>query len=185
MPSYPSGGLFFCRYHLSMIAALSLVLIASMVQGEQPPLPQQLKQIEFLRGKWEGVQVYSNRGSEKAVVNLSCIKDVGNRYYRFSHSAKGMGFRDTAILLTFDTSDGKYKAWLFNSVGPGAVEMSGDLKGKDLILTTKLVDYPSIGKAILKTTWTNSSEKELLYKLEMKKGDNWVTAENGQFNRLR
>lgn len=159
-----------------------LVCVALAISGAlalaQPPAIQPadaLNKIAFLQGNWAGKQNFNTNGGPAMVGDATDRIELGiaGKYLceMLSTTLPGRKPTDTRHFISFDRQTGKYTAWWFNDTAYHPTQLSGDLTGNKLVLTS---DASAPGP-LLRATYENPSPDKLNFHLEMKNGDAWTS----------
>jgi hypothetical protein len=87
-------------------------------------------------------------------------------------------------MTSYDPVKKQYMAYWFDSMGPGALEMWGSLKGQTLILVSKPIAIPGMpGKHAFRATNSLKGAGKLFMRIEMNSGKGWGTMIEGMMTR--
>jgi hypothetical protein len=155
-----------------ILIAASGVLAFGQHQDVQPA--DALIKLSFMQGDWAGKQDF-NTGSEPAMVGDATDRiemGIANKYLceMLSTTLPGRKPTDTRHFISYDRQTQKYTAWWFNDTSYHPTQLSGDLAGNKLVLTSD----SSASGPMLRATYESPSADRLTFLLEMKSGENWT-----------
>ncbi|MBS1721608.1 MAG: DUF1579 family protein [Armatimonadetes bacterium] len=163
-----------------MKAALSLTFalapMLTMAQGHDLKPADTLKGLGFMKGQWVGKQEFNTGGDPMVGDATNTISEaIGGRYLeeRLSTTLTGRPPSDTRHFVTYDPKAGVFRAWWFNDSSNGAMELEGKLEDAKLVLTSKPTETGAGPSMVLRATYDGSTADTLVYKLELKQGENW------------
>ena len=158
---------------MKLVVFFLTVCAAAMTYSQQPaPASDPLNSLSFMKGDWAGKQKFNNPGGPAMAGDATDRVEIGigGRYLceMLSTTMPGRNPTDTRHFISYDKASGKYAAWWFNDTGTRPTELTGELSGNKLVLTS------SSSGPVLRATYESPSENTLTYLLEMKQGDTWV-----------
>jgi hypothetical protein len=155
-------------------ALFACVATASLCQSPASPAPDPLSSLAFMQGDWAGKQDFNNQGGAAMVGDATDRIEVGiaGKYLceMLSTTLPGRKPTDTRHFISYDKQSGKYTAWWFNDTSTHPTELTGDLIGGRLVLSS---DSSAPGP-VLRATYESPSADKLTFLLEMKAGDGWT-----------
>jgi Protein of unknown function (DUF1579) len=159
---------------MKLIVCFLVVCAAAMSYSQQqtPPSPDGLTSLSFMKGDWTGKQNFDTGGGPPMIGEATDRIEIGiaGKYLceMLSTTMPGRKPTDTRHFISYDKQSGKYTAWWFNDTGTRPTELTGDLTGNKLVLTSN-----SPGP-VLRATYESPSETTLTFLLEMKQGETWT-----------
>lgn len=170
------------RMRNSILSVLLVFSAALSVAQEDPsmmmPPPPELNQLWFLLGDFEGpIKMSMNPGAPplETQAKVKAVKTLGGMWLELFHSFDMEGTEMTGrMLLTYEPSKKKYVSYWFDSAAPGAMTMTGSVKGQTLIMISDPVEMPGMpGKVTFRATWSMKSATDVKFVLEMKTAGKW------------
>lgn len=158
----------------------SCVLLFAMI-GCVPAFCQQspatqtdgLSKLAWMRGDWAGHQAFNTNGGAAMVGDATDRIEVGiaGKYLceMLSTTLPGRKPTDTRHFISYDPKTNLYTAWWFNDTSIRPMELSGELTGNKLVLTSN----PAAPGPLLRATYENPPDGTLTFLLEMKAGESW------------
>jgi len=160
------------RFVVCLLAAFG----ALSAMGQQPtkPAADGLNGLSFMKGDWTGQQDFNTQGGPamvgKATDNISVCIEAKYVCEMLSTTLPNRKPTDTRHFISFDKKTGKYTAWWFNDTSTRPMELTGEVSGNKLVLTS---DASAPGP-VLRATYEQTPEDKLTFQLEMKQGDSWM-----------
>jgi hypothetical protein len=169
--------------------ALCLGAVFASAQVFDDSSAAEMEKIEWLLGDWKGTMKFSGMGPEATEdeATISVTKCLGGNYIQGVHKSKlPFGEMEGLNLISFDPREKKFKAHWFDSYSAGAMEMSGDLEGNRLVMTSKpMLTAPGEPEGVFRATWTKKSETEVDFLLEFRPvtAEEWEKAIEGTYHK--
>jgi len=156
---------------------MCLLFVASGVVAMAQPAATQadgLSKLAWMRGDWAGHQDFNMQGGQAMVGDATDRIDVGiaGKYLceMLSTTLPGRKATDTRHFISYDPKTNLYTAWWFNDTSIRPMELSGELTGNKLVLTSN----PAAAGPLLRATYENPPDGTLTFLLEMKTGESWT-----------
>lgn len=172
---------------MKRIAVLLLIIASSFGFSQEmiPPLPTaELKAVEFLNGNFKGDLSFSfGPETTKGTGSIKSEMVIGGRFNRAMHTynmGEGMPTMEGMQMLTFDPGKKKYVSQWYDSTGPGAMEMTGDLKDGTLTLVGSMEAEGQ--KMTMRATYKKTSDG-FSFLLEMQQGTTWQKLMEGAYKK--
>lgn len=162
---------------MKILLSMGLALTAAPAFAQQPAIApaDALAKLSFMQGNWAGKQNFNNQGGPAMVGDATDRIELGiaGKYLceQLSTTLPGRKPTDTRHFISYDKQSGKYTAWWFNDTSYHPTQLTGDLTGNKLVLTS---DSSAPGP-VLRATYENPSPDKLTFQLEMKSGDAWTS----------
>lgn len=162
---------------MKFLVCVALAMSGALAFAQPPAIPpaDALNKIAFMQGNWAGKQNFNTSGGPAMVGDATDRIELGiaGKYLceMLSTTLPGRKPTDTRHFISFDRQTGKYTAWWFNDTAYHPTQLSGDLTGNKLVLTS---DASAPGP-LLRATYENPSPDKLNFQLEMKNGDTWTS----------
>jgi hypothetical protein len=161
-----------------ILLVLSSALAFSQQRAGQPAIQQPadaLNKLAFMQGNWVGKQNFNTDGGPAMVGDATdrIESGIAGKYLceMLSTTLPGRKPTDTRHFISFDKQTGKYTAWWFNDTSYHPTQLTGDLTGNKLVLTS---DASAPGP-VLRATYENPTPDKLTFQVEMKNGDKWTS----------
>lgn len=168
----------------TLLLCLSAPLFA---QETMAPVPDEMKQTDYLVGHWEGtMKMPTGPGTDMSMKGtIDVDKVLGGRYVREMHKFTGGGMGDMSgmLMLTYDPVAKNWSGWWFDSTAPGAMEMAGQQTGNATVMTSKPTKMAGQTDMVMRSTWTKLSDTKVSFKLEIQEGDKWTVFMSGDFEK--
>ena len=142
--------------------------------AQMPPVPAELKEVDYMTGHWEGDMTM---GEMKMKAKMDCDKVLGGRYIQQMHKYSGQGSPEMSgmMLLSYDENAKNWIGWWYDSTATGTLEMKGALDAGTITLTSQPTEMPGMGKVVMRSIWTKVSDTHMKLKVEMQSGTEWTT----------
>jgi len=151
--------------------------------------PKEVKNLEsFFVGEWKGKITMTEPDGKSTTADSTIAGKMSlvGRYIESSHTFNVPGMKwEGMMLATYDADAKTYKAWWFDSMAAGSMEMSGPLTGNKLVMTSKPIDMPGMAGMIMRATWEKVTDKSYKFLLEMKQGEGWATVISGKYDKVK
>ncbi|HLY39569.1 MAG TPA: DUF1579 family protein [Terracidiphilus sp.] len=155
---------------------LLLEMLACTLAFCQQPASNQadgLSKLAWMQGDWAGHQAFNTNGGPAMVGDATDRIEVGiaGKYLceMLSTTLPGRKPTDTRHFISYDPKTNLYSAWWFNDTSIRPMELSGELTGNKLVLTSN----PAAPGPLLRATYENPPDGTLTFLLEMKTGESW------------
>ncbi|HTX74721.1 MAG TPA: DUF1579 family protein [Terracidiphilus sp.] len=161
---------------MKFVVCLLAALGALSAMGQQTPKPAAdgLNNLSFMEGEWAGQQNFNTQNGKPmvgdATDNIAVCIEGKFVCEMLSTTLPNRKPTDTRHFISFDKQTGKYTAWWFNDTSVRPMELTGDVSGNKLVLTS---DASAPGP-VLRATYELTPENKLTFLLEMKQGDSWT-----------
>jgi hypothetical protein len=174
---------------ITALLALSVAAFAGAQEMMDMTPPKEVKNLEaFFAGEWKGTITMTEPDGKSTTSTSTIIGKVSlaGRYIESRHKFAVPGMTWEGMhLATYDADAKTYKAWWFDSMAAGSMEMSGPLTGNKLVMTSKPTDMPGMPGMIMRATWDKTTAKSYNFLLEMKQGEGWVTVISGKYEKVK
>jgi hypothetical protein len=134
-----------------------------------------LAKLAFMEGDWAGKQNFNTDGGAAMVGDAtdSISLGIAGKYLceMLSTTLPNRKPTDTRHFISFDKQSGKYTAWWFNDTSYHPTQLTGELTGNKLVLTSGA----SGSGPVLRATYEGSTPDKLTFQLEMKNGESWTS----------
>jgi hypothetical protein len=161
------------KFLVCVVLAACGVLAFAQQQPMQPA--DALHKLSFMEGEWSGKQNFNTNGGPAMVGDATDRIELGiaGKYLceMLSTTLPGRKPTDTRHFISYDRQTGKYTAWWFNDTAYHPTELTGDLDGTKLVLTSAA----SAPGPLLRATYESPTADKLTFLLEMKNGDTWTS----------
>jgi len=162
---------------MKFLVGVVLAASGALAFGQQQPMQpaDALHKLSFMDGDWSGKQNFNTNGGPVMVGDATDHIELGiaGKYLceMLSTTLPGRKPTDTRHFISYDRQTGKYTAWWFNDTAYHPTQLSGDLTGNKLVLTSDA----SAPRPLLRATYENPSPDKLTFQVEMKNGDAWTS----------
>lgn len=168
----------------SILAALAFVsaFSAPSLGDRQDPMllppPKELKALSFMKGEWDADLNMFEPGKKAPTPfkgTVTTADALNGMWIETRHDSDMGGMPMKGLQMTsYDAGKKQYMAYWFDSMGPGGLELWGNLKGQTLILVSKPVEIPGMpGKHAFRATTSLKGAGKLHFRLEMNSGKGW------------
>lgn len=168
-----------------LFAAVAAIIANAQMMGSKPPA--ELAKVNFMLGTYRGTETMSGMGGPptKTQSTITTVKKLNGHYYSGEHVMKmKQGKMEGMHMLTYDPAKKAYVAYWFDSEAAGAMEMTGNFVGKSLVMTSKAMEMPGMGRQTFRATWTPSGTRAMTFKLEaMGQDGKWATFITGNYRK--
>jgi hypothetical protein len=148
---------------LAMIQQSPETKPAQAQEAKAKPGASEMKRLGFYVGNWTYTETYPKsamapRGATNTGVYTSKLGPGGNSLLNTFHSKGPAGDFEGMLVLTWDMTESKYKAYIFGDSFPGAIVETGAFEGDKLVFRGEL---PAGGTKlqIRNVTWLEQSGK--------------------------
>jgi hypothetical protein len=140
---------------LAMIGQSPETKSAQAQEAKAKPGAAEMKRLGFYPGEWTYTETYAN-GAVNHGTYTSKLGPGGNSLLNTFHSQGPVGDFEGMLVYTWDSVEGKYKAYVFSGDLPGALIETGAFEGEKLVLHGELGG----GKVLMRNvTWMASPGK--------------------------
>src|SRR5258707_643484 len=105
---------------------------ASAAAHAVKPGAAEMERLKFYLGEWDYTETYPNGGKNTGVYT-SKLGPGGNSLINSFHSQGPVGEFEGLMVMTWDTKEKSYKAYVFGNDFPGAMVETGQFEGDTLI----------------------------------------------------
>jgi len=148
---------------LAMIQQSPETKPAQAQEAKAKPGASEMKRLGFYVGNWTYTETYPKsamapQGATNTGVYTSKLGPGGNSLLNTFHSKGPAGDFEGMLVLTWDMTESKYKAYIFGDSFPGAIVETGAFEGDKLVFRGEL---PTGGTKlqIRNVTWLEQSGK--------------------------
>jgi len=148
---------------LAMIQQSPETKPAQAQEAKAKPGASEMKRLGFYVGNWTYTETYPKsamapQGATNTGVYTSKLGPGGNSLLNTFHSKGPAGDFEGMLVLTWDMTESKYKAYIFGDSFPGAIVETGAFEGDKLVFRGEL---PADGTKlqIRNVTWLEQSGK--------------------------
>jgi hypothetical protein len=146
-----------------------------------------LQRLEFLAGEYAGTQVLYPPGGKRVSYDAYCTvsREACERFVKVEFYAEipDLGIESFTAFLTYSPSKECYQMWLFSSSAEEPLHMTGNFRGRQLIMTSDPWAMPW-GLQKLRGTFTPSEDGSFEYLAELWEPDGYLKFRNTIFHQL-
>lgn len=164
--------------------ALLLSLFGSLLSQGMPERPAELKKLEWMLGEWTGKWTWHIPGMEGEMTMTLKNEYEGHFIKKTSvMTMEGMTSKE-ACYMGWDASKRRFSCWTFTDFAPTPRIEHATMDGDKLIFISEPWDVgmPE-GPIVSRATLTKKSDKEIVFLVEFKQGENWTKAADGSFKK--
>lgn len=170
---------------IKILFAMALVAIAALAPAQMPPVPDEMKTVDWMVGTWES-ELTMNFGGQESKSKSTMVTDkiLGGRYLRSlsTFAMEGMGDISGQLMLTYNDVSKNWKSCWFESGSPDMMESTGKMEDGAMVAISK--PTPMMGQdVVMRTTMKKLSDKKMFFKLEMQQGTEWMTFMHGDYTK--
>ncbi|HVT10904.1 MAG TPA: hypothetical protein VHE55_01450 [Fimbriimonadaceae bacterium] len=145
-----------------------------------------LQRLEFLAGEYSGRQILYPPGGKSVSYDAYCTisREACERFVKVEFYAEipEIGIESFTAFVTFSPRRGTYQMWLFSSSAEEPLHMTGDFRGRDLVLISEPWAMPW-GLQRLRGTFTPRGNGDFEYLTELWTPDGYTRFRHSVFHR--
>jgi hypothetical protein len=172
---------------ISVFVALVSALCMAQEMG-MPPIPKEMDTVKNMVGTWNAEMTYYWMGQESKGKSVMVNKmSLAGRWIESDHSYEmpGMGTMSGKQLTTYNATTKKWTAYWFDQTEGHAMELTGDVVGNTMVLTSKPFDMGEMKGVSMRSTTKTNADGSIDFLLEMKQDGKWSPMMKGVYRKQK